>query len=193
MQKTTVVYSLCLVYFVTRAKTPLVARRLLPENCQWPSKSDNSFAWNLNGFNLSLDFANHTFFLWVLLFKVDSYSRTNVDSIWAIGDVTNRINLTPVALMEGMAMAKTIFGNEPTKPDYRYSSSVPFTLYMWMPFENEWVVKHSDVVFRKYHAGWLLDLLRLLLLRCWFVVAGILLLRFSPNLPSQQWATLKKQ
>lgn len=64
-------------------------------------------------------------FSWVLFLKVDSFSRTNVESIWAIGDVTNRINLTPVALMEGMAVAKTAFGNEPTKPDYRYGFSNP--------------------------------------------------------------------
>jgi len=37
-----------------------------------------------------------------------------------VGDATNRINLTPIALMEGGAFAKTCFGNEPTKPDYRY-------------------------------------------------------------------------
>jgi pyruvate/2-oxoglutarate dehydrogenase complex dihydrolipoamide dehydrogenase (E3) component len=37
-----------------------------------------------------------------------------------VGDVTNRVNLTPVALMEGGAFAKTVFGNEPGKPDYRY-------------------------------------------------------------------------
>lgn len=43
-----------------------------------------------------------------------------MDSIWAVGDVTDRINLTPVALMEGGAFAKTVFGNESTKPDYRY-------------------------------------------------------------------------
>jgi glutathione reductase (NADPH) len=43
-----------------------------------------------------------------------------VDSIWAVGDVTDRINLTPVALMEGGAFAKTVFGDEPTKPDHRY-------------------------------------------------------------------------
>ncbi|XP_062209974.1 glutathione reductase, chloroplastic-like isoform X2 [Phragmites australis] len=50
---------------------------------------------------------------------VDEYSRTSVDSIWAVGDVTNRVNLTPVALMEGGAFVKSVFGNEPTKPDYR--------------------------------------------------------------------------
>ena len=43
-----------------------------------------------------------------------------MDSIWAVGDVTDRINLTPVALMEGGAFAKTLFGDEPTKPEYRY-------------------------------------------------------------------------
>jgi pyruvate/2-oxoglutarate dehydrogenase complex dihydrolipoamide dehydrogenase (E3) component len=47
--------------------------------------------------------------------KVDDFSATNVKGVWAIGDVTNRINLTPVALMEGMALAKTLFGGEPTK------------------------------------------------------------------------------
>ncbi|CDO99441.1 unnamed protein product [Coffea canephora] len=50
--------------------------------------------------------------------KVDEYSRTNIPSIWAIGDVTNRVNLTPVALMEGTCFAKTVFGGQPTKPDY---------------------------------------------------------------------------
>ncbi|KAL5209392.1 hypothetical protein ABZP36_005015 [Zizania latifolia] len=42
------------------------------------------------------------------------YSRTSVDSIWAVGDVTDRVNLTPVALMEGGAFAKTVFGGEIT-------------------------------------------------------------------------------
>lgn len=55
-----------------------------------------------------------------MLLQVNEYSQTSVPSIWAVGDVTDRVNLTPVALMEGGALAKTIFGNEPTKPDYRY-------------------------------------------------------------------------
>lgn len=37
--------------------------------------------------------------------QVDEFSRTNVPSVWAIGDVTNRMNLTPVALMEGTLFA----------------------------------------------------------------------------------------
>lgn len=53
--------------------------------------------------------------------EVDEYSRTSVPSIWAVGDVTNRVNLTPVALMEGMALAATIAKDQPTKPDYEAS------------------------------------------------------------------------
>ncbi|XP_010532796.1 PREDICTED: glutathione reductase, cytosolic [Tarenaya hassleriana] len=50
--------------------------------------------------------------------KVDEYSRTNIQSIWAVGDATNRINLTPVALMEATCFANTVFGGKPTKPDH---------------------------------------------------------------------------
>jgi glutathione reductase (NADPH) len=50
---------------------------------------------------------------------VDDFSRTTVPNIYAVGDVTNRVNLTPVALAEGMALAKTLFNHTPTKPDYR--------------------------------------------------------------------------
>jgi glutathione reductase (NADPH) len=49
---------------------------------------------------------------------VDAYSRSSVESIYAIGDITNRINLTPVATAEGGALAKTLFGGEPTAPDH---------------------------------------------------------------------------
>jgi glutathione reductase (NADPH) len=44
---------------------------------------------------------------------VDAYSKTNVDSIWAVGDVTRRMELTPVALREGHAFADTEFGGQP--------------------------------------------------------------------------------
>ncbi|MED6192587.1 hypothetical protein PIB30_011662 [Stylosanthes scabra] len=59
--------------------------------------------------------------------EVNEYSQSSVPSIWAVGDVTDRINLTPVALMEGMALAKTLFQNEPTKPDYSYVPSAVFS------------------------------------------------------------------
>ncbi|KAL6548532.1 hypothetical protein OROGR_008953 [Orobanche gracilis] len=60
--------------------------------------------------------------------KVDGYSRTNIPSIWAIGDVTNRMNLTPVALMEGTCFAKTVFGGQPTKPDYDHIPCAVFCI-----------------------------------------------------------------
>ncbi len=58
---------------------------------------------------------------------VDEYSCTSVPSIYAVGDVTDRIQLTPVALMEGMAVAKTLFLGQPTKPDYWAVPSAVFS------------------------------------------------------------------
>ncbi len=49
---------------------------------------------------------------------VDEYSRTNVDNIWAIGDVTDRVQLTPVAIHEAMCFVDTAFRNKPSKPDH---------------------------------------------------------------------------
>lgn len=49
---------------------------------------------------------------------VDEYSKTSVDNIYAIGDVTDRLALTPVAIMEAMAFTATVFGGKPTKPIY---------------------------------------------------------------------------
>jgi glutathione reductase (NADPH) len=49
---------------------------------------------------------------------VDKYSNTSVDSIHAIGDLTNRVNLTPVATAEAMWLARTLFGGEPTAIDH---------------------------------------------------------------------------
>ncbi|KAA8548432.1 hypothetical protein F0562_000116 [Nyssa sinensis] len=60
--------------------------------------------------------------------KVDEYSRTNIPSIWAVGDVTNRMNLTPVALMEGTCFSKTVFGGQPSKPDYRNVPCAVFSI-----------------------------------------------------------------
>ncbi|HUR42714.1 MAG TPA: glutathione-disulfide reductase [Aestuariivirga sp.] len=50
--------------------------------------------------------------------KVDDYSRTTVDNIYAIGDVTNRVNLTPVAIRDGHAFADTVFGGKDIKIDH---------------------------------------------------------------------------
>ncbi|MDI1345215.1 MAG: glutathione-disulfide reductase [Pseudolabrys sp.] len=49
---------------------------------------------------------------------VDDYSKTSVPNIYAVGDVTNRVNLTPVAIREGHAFADTLYGGKPTKVDH---------------------------------------------------------------------------
>ncbi|MGB7320288.1 MAG: glutathione-disulfide reductase [Albidovulum sp.] len=59
--------------------------------------------------------------------KVDEWSQTGVPSIFAVGDVTDRINLTPVAIREGHAFADTIFGAKPTKADHDLVASAVFT------------------------------------------------------------------
>jgi glutathione reductase (NADPH) len=58
---------------------------------------------------------------------VDDYSRTNVPSVYAVGDVTNRIALTPVALMEGHRLADTLFGGKDRPVDHEYVASTVFT------------------------------------------------------------------
>jgi glutathione reductase (NADPH) len=58
---------------------------------------------------------------------VDADSRTTVPGIWAIGDVTNRVNLTPVAIAEGRAFADTEFGKRPVRVDHRNVASAVFT------------------------------------------------------------------
>jgi glutathione reductase (NADPH) len=49
---------------------------------------------------------------------VDSFSQTSVPNIYAIGDVTHRLNLTPVAIREGHAFADTVFGKRPVEVDH---------------------------------------------------------------------------
>jgi glutathione reductase (NADPH) len=57
---------------------------------------------------------------------VDEYSRTTRQNIYAVGDVTNRINLTPVAIREGHAFADTVFGGKPTVVDH---TNVPTAVF----------------------------------------------------------------
>ena len=59
--------------------------------------------------------------------EVDEFSQTAVPSIYAIGDVTDRIQLTPVAIREGMAFTETVFKDNPTKPDHELVASAVFT------------------------------------------------------------------
>ena len=62
--------------------------------------------------------------------KVDEWSRSSVPSIFAVGDVTNRINLTPVAIAEARALAETLYNNNPTMFD---PSNVPSAVFSQPP------------------------------------------------------------
>jgi glutathione reductase (NADPH) len=59
--------------------------------------------------------------------KVDADNQSTCPSIYAVGDVTNRVQLTPVAIREGQAFADTVFGNKPTKIDYDCIPSAVFS------------------------------------------------------------------
>ncbi|HSV04722.1 MAG TPA: FAD-dependent oxidoreductase, partial [Phenylobacterium sp.] len=58
---------------------------------------------------------------------VDDYSRSNVENIWAVGDVTDRLNLTPVAIREGQSFAETEFYGRPTRFDHETVASGVFS------------------------------------------------------------------
>ena len=58
---------------------------------------------------------------------VDAYSRTSAENIYAVGDVVNRVNLTPVAIREGHAFADTVFGNKPTAVDHALVPTAVFS------------------------------------------------------------------
>ncbi len=59
--------------------------------------------------------------------KVDDWSRSSVANIYAVGDVTDRINLTPVALHEGHCLADTLYGKRPRKPSHESVASAVFS------------------------------------------------------------------
>ncbi len=59
--------------------------------------------------------------------KVDTYGQTSVPSIYAVGDVTDRVQLTPVAIREGVAFVETVFKNNPTSPDHELIPTAVFT------------------------------------------------------------------
>ena len=61
---------------------------------------------------------------------VDEYSRTTLDNIYSVGDCTNRMPLTPVAIAEAMAMVETAFGANPTAMDYH---GVPTAVFSQPP------------------------------------------------------------
>jgi glutathione reductase (NADPH) len=57
---------------------------------------------------------------------VDEYSKSSVDNIYAVGDVTDRMNLTPVAIREGNAFVETVFEDKPTAVDYTFVPTAVF-------------------------------------------------------------------
>ena len=79
---------------------------------------------------------------------VNEYLETCVRGVWAVGDVTDRINLTPVAIAEGAAFVQTAFKNTPTKVDYR---SIPSAVFSSPPIgtvgltEDEARAKYREV------------------------------------------------
>jgi len=78
---------------------------------------------------------------------VDEYSQSCVESIYAIGDVTNRMNLTPVAIRDGHAFADTIYNKRPTPIDH---SSVPSAVFGRPPIGS---VGLSETDARRSHAA----------------------------------------
>ncbi len=61
------------------------------------------------------------------MIPVNEYSQTNLKNVFAVGDVTNRVNLTPVALMEGHAFADSEFGGNPRPVNHRFVPSAVFS------------------------------------------------------------------
>jgi len=59
--------------------------------------------------------------------EVDEYSHTNVENIWALGDVTDRVNLTPVAIHEAMRFVSTVFGDKPLPVDHELIPTAVFS------------------------------------------------------------------
>ena len=59
--------------------------------------------------------------------RVDEYSRTSAENIWAVGDVTNRLQLTPVAIHEAMCFIETAFKDNPTMPDHEMVATAVFS------------------------------------------------------------------
>jgi len=78
---------------------------------------------------------------------VDEGSRTSVEGIYAVGDVTDRLNLTPVAIAEGRALAETLFNNNPLKMDH---SGVPSAVFSQPPVAT---VGLSELEARKLHGA----------------------------------------
>ena len=75
--------------------------------------------WGLNAVGVDCDSSGHI--------VVDDYFQTSVPNIYAIGDVIGGVELTPMALAQGMAVAKTLFQSQPTKVDTELVPTAIFT------------------------------------------------------------------
>ncbi|MSP90122.1 MAG: glutathione-disulfide reductase [Alphaproteobacteria bacterium] len=78
---------------------------------------------------------------------VNEWSRTTVPNIYAVGDVTDRINLTPVAIHEGRALAETLYNNNPIKPDH---ANVPSAVFSQPPVAS---VGITEAQAREWHGA----------------------------------------
>lgn len=105
-----------LAIHVTGEDSPLAADQLLFAIGRPP----NSAGMGLEAIGIALDLNTGAI-------KVDSTSRTNVENIYAVGDVTDRVQLTPVAIREGHAFADSVFGNKPWTVDYDCIPSAVFS------------------------------------------------------------------
>ncbi len=72
--------------------------------------------------------------------KVDADSRTSVENIFAVGDVTDRVNLTPVAIREGQAFAETFFNDRPMQMDY---ADIPKAVFSQPPVGTVGLAEHE--------------------------------------------------
>ena len=81
--------------------------------------------------------------------SVNAYNQSSVPSIYAVGDVTNRVQLTPIAIREGHAFADSVFGNRPRTIDY---STIPMAVFSSPPIaavgltEEEARAEHGEAV-----------------------------------------------
>jgi glutathione reductase (NADPH) len=71
---------------------------------------------------------------------VDSWLRSSVSNIYAVGDVTDRLNLTPVAIAEGRALAETLFNNNPIEMDH---ANVPTAVFSQPPVATVGMSEHD--------------------------------------------------
>lgn len=105
----------CLTVHLGDGKTPLVCDAVMFATGRKPK----SFELGLEQVGVEMDSIG--------AIRVDAHNRTNIPSIYAVGDVTNRVQLTPVAIREGHAFADTVFGGNPRTVDYGCIPSAVFS------------------------------------------------------------------